>query len=110
MLSRTVDRIEQSPWARLVWAVVGALALLQVAVLYQLCVEQVAKAQARESMVMLQRNAQAVCLSYMDGSTIASCARQAARAADPAGRDMPVIRANHTGLLNGAVPVTYVFH
>lgn len=100
MLSRTFNQIAQSPWARLVWAGVAVLALIQLAVFYRVCTDQVAKAQAREATFMQQRHAQADCLDYMDGSTVSSCSR---RAAGNRG-------ATSQAMLNGAVPVSYVFH
>lgn len=100
MLSRAVNQIAQSPWARLVWAGVGVLALIQVVAFYRLCMDQVAKAHARETILVQQRHAQTDCLKYMDGSTISSCSRQASRKRGAAGQ----------ALLNGAVPVSYVFH
>ena len=49
MLSRTLNQINQSPWAKLVWAGVAVLALVQVVLFYQLCTSQVARAHARET-------------------------------------------------------------
>jgi hypothetical protein len=90
MLSRTLNQFNQSPWAKLVWAGVGVVALVQVVAFYQLCTSQVARAQARETVAVEQRNALTDCLDYKHKSTISSCARQAA--------------------LGSVVPVSYVFH
>jgi hypothetical protein len=116
MLSRTVNQIQQSPWARLVWAGVAVLALLQVVAFYHLCTSQVARAQARETIAVEQRNALTDCLDYLHKSTISSCARQAAgvRAADfdsgsLANRDMPQLRPTQAAM-SSVVPVSYVFH
>lgn len=116
MLSRTVNQIQQSPWARLVWAGVAVLALLQVVAFYRLCTGQVARAQARETMAVEQRNALTDCLDYLNKSTISSCARRAAgvRSADfdsgsLANRDLPPLRPTPAGM-GSVVPVSYVFH
>ncbi|GAC1608706.1 MAG: hypothetical protein NVS3B2_18260 [Ramlibacter sp.] len=113
MLSRVVHQIQQSPWARLVWAGVAVLALLQVIAFYRLCASQVERAHTRASAVMQQSNALSDCLDSLNRSTISSCARQSANRADDAGalaaRDMPRFRASQA-ILNNAVPVSYVFH
>ena len=116
MLSRTVNQIQQSPWARLVWAGVAVLALLQVVAFYRLCTGQVARAQAREMMAVEQRNALTDCLDYLHKSTISSCARQAAgiRSADfdsgsLANRDLPQVRPTQAAM-SSVVPVSYAFH
>lgn len=119
MLSRAVNQIQQSPWARLVWAGVAVLALLQVVAFYRLCTGQVARAQARETMAVEQRNALTDCLDHLHKSTISSCARQAAgvRAADSAdfdsgslaNRDLPQLRPTQAAM-SSVVPVSYVFH
>ena len=115
MLCRTVDQIAQSPWARLVWAGVGVVALVQVAVLYQLCTSQVVRAQARETIAVEQRNTLTDCLASMHKSTISSCSRQAGeRNADRdsgslANRDLPRARSSQA-ILSSVVPVSYVFH
>ncbi len=115
MLSRTLNQINQSPWAKLVWAGVTVLALIQVVAFYRLCASQVVRAQARETVAVEQRNALTDCLDYMDRSTISSCARQASghRAANDsaslASRDMPRARSSQA-VLSSVVPVSYVFH
>ena len=114
MLSRTVDQIQQSPWARLVWAGVAVVALVQVAFLYNLCTSQVARAQARETIAVEQRNTLTDCLDYMHRSTISSCSRKAGRSADRdsgslANRDLPRARSSQA-ILSSVVPVSYVFH
>ncbi|MDB5947567.1 MAG: hypothetical protein JWQ33_2593 [Ramlibacter sp.] len=113
MLSRTVNQVAQSPWARLVWAGVAVLALLQVVAFYRLCTGQVERARARETVALEQRNALTDCLDYLHQSTISSCARQGARGSDTdagslAARDMPRMRAGTPAVL-AAVPVSYVF-
>jgi hypothetical protein len=112
----SLNQINQSPWVRLVWAGVAVVALVQVVAFYRLCTSQVARAQARETMAVEQRNALTDCLDYMHKSTISSCARQALGmrgAGDDAGslatRDMPRVRASQA-VLSSAVPVSYVFH
>ena len=115
MLSRTLNQINQSPWAKLVWAGVGVVALVQVVALYQLCTSQVARANARETMAVEQRNTLTDCLDYMHKSTISSCARRSAgnRGGEDAGalasRDMPHARSSQA-MLGSVVPVSYVFH
>ena len=112
MLSPAVNQITQSPWARLVWAGVAVLALVQVVALYRLCTSQVSRAQARETVAVEQRNALTNCLGYTDRSTIASCSRRAAGQRDKdkrslASRDLPP---TSRAVMNSAVPVGYVFH
>lgn len=113
MLSRTVDRFNQSPWAKLVWAVIAVIALIQLAVFYNLCTSQVDKARARDTGVVNQRNALADCLDYRNNSTIASCARhvlgtEGNDANSLASRDMPRPRGAQQTLSASAVPVSFV--
>lgn len=94
MLSRTVDRFNQSPWATLVWSAIAVIALIQLAVFYNLCTSQVDRARARDTGAVNQRNALADCLDYRNNSTIASCARHGLGAdgndaTSLASRDMP---------------------
>lgn len=113
MLSPTLNQINQSPWAKLVWAGVGVVALVQVVALYQLCSSQVARANARETTAVEQRNALTDCLDYMNKSTISSCARRSAGSRGGEGslarRDMPQARSSQA-VLSSVVPVSYVFH
>ena len=114
MLSATLTQINQSPWAKLVWAGVGVVALVQVVALYQLCSSQVDRASARETTAVEQRNALTDCLDYMNKSTISSCARRSAGnrggegASSLARRDMPQARSSQA-VLGSVVPVGYVF-
>ena len=116
MLSRTVNQTTQAPWAKLVWAGVAVLALIQVVAFYRLCTSQVARAQARETMLVEQRNALTDCLEARQRATISSCARQTTSQSggDPdagslAARDLPRARPTQA-VFNSAVPVSYVFH
>lgn len=113
MLSRVVNQIQQSPWARLVWAGVAVLALLQVVAFYRLCASQVERAHTRAAAATQQSNALSDCLDYLNRSTISSCARQAAHRSGDGGtlaaRDLPRFHASQA-ILNSAVPVSYVFH
>jgi hypothetical protein len=115
MLSRSFNQIAQSPWARLVWAGIAVLALIQVVVFYRLCTSQVQRAHAREVVAIEQRNALTDCLDYLHKSTISICARQAARSAvddatSLAARDMPHAQLVNASMMSSAVPVSYVFH
>ena len=114
MLSRAVNQVAQSPWARLVWTAIAVLALIQMVAFYSLCTSQVERARAREHVAVEQRNAQTDCLDSLRKSTISSCARLGVRRADAdagslAVRDMPQARPTQT-VFSGAVPVSYVFH
>ena len=114
MLSRTFNQINQSPWGKLVWTGVGVVALVQVVAFYHLCTSQVARAHARETVAVEQRNALTDCLDYASRSTISSCSRQAAGNRNPeagslASRDMPRLRATQAAM-SSVVPVSYVFH
>ena len=115
MVSQTLNQINQSPWAKLVWSGVGVVALVQVVFFYQLCTSQVARANARETSAVEQRNALTDCLDYLHKSTISICARQAVgkRAGDDSGslanRDLPRMRSSQA-VMSSVVPVSYVFH
>ena len=115
MLSRTYNQIAQSPWAKLVWAGIAVLALIQVVAFYHLCTSQVERAQARETVAVDQRNALNDCLDFQRKSTISSCNRRAtARTGSDtnslSARDMPRARSSNQTVFSGAVPVSYVFH
>lgn len=116
MSSRPFSQIAQSPWARLVWAGVAVLALIQVVAFYRLCTSQVDRAHARETIAVEQRNALTDCLDYRLKSTISSCSRKAtdargasAESGSLANRDLPRARPAHV-VLTSVVPVSYVFH
>jgi hypothetical protein len=112
MLSRTADQFNQSPWAKLVWAAIAVIALIQLAVFYNLCTTQVDKARARDTVVVNQRNALADCLDYRNNSTIASCARHVLggdnEASSLAARDLPRGRVAGQTVSASAVPVSFV--
>lgn len=112
MLSRTLSQIDQSPWGKLVWAGVAVLALVQVVAFYRLCTSQVARAQARETVAVEQRNTLTNCLDYTHKSTISSCVRRAgnpdADAGSLAARDLPRHRSSQA-VLSSVVPVSYVY-
>lgn len=112
MLSRTVDQFNQSPWAKLVWAGIAVIALIQLAAFYNLVTGQVDKARARDTVVTNQRNALADCLDYRNNSTIASCARHVLGgngndASSLANRDMPRGSGRQT-VSAAAIPVSFV--
>ena len=113
MLSRTLNQIDQSPWGKLVWAGVAVVALVQVVAFHRLCTGQVTRAQARETVVVEQRNTLTNCLDYTHKSTISSCARTVGTRDTDAGslaaRDMPRHRAS-PGLMSSVVPVSFVYH
>ena len=77
MLSEIVDPNAASPRSKLFWAVVAALALVQLAAFYMVCSDQVRQGQARETTYRMQRMALTDCLQYAPDSTIGSCNRQA---------------------------------
>jgi hypothetical protein len=112
MLSRTGDRFNQSPWAKLVWAAIAVIALIQLAVFYNVCISQVDKARVRDSVVMNQRNALADCLDYRNNSTIGSCARHVlggdSEANSLAARDLPRGRVAGQTVSASAVRVSFV--
>lgn len=115
MLSRSFDQIAQSPWARLVWAGIAVLVLIQVVAFYRLCTGQIERAHARETVAVEQRNALTDCLDYLHKSTISICARQSARnipdnATSLVARDMPRAQLVNASLMTSAAPVSYVFH
>ena len=114
MLSRTLNQIDQSPWGKLVWAGVAVLALVQVVAFHRLCASQVARAQARETVAVEQRNTLTNCLDYTRRSTISSCARIAvgrdAEAGSLVARDLPSRLRSSQPLMSSVVPVSYVYH
>ncbi|MCY7319267.1 MAG: hypothetical protein LH617_11180 [Ramlibacter sp.] len=115
MLSRTFNQIAQSPWAKLIWAGIALLALIQVVAFYRLCISQVERAQARETVAVDQRNALNDCLDFQRKSTISSCNRRATAQTvsdtnSLSARDMPRTRSSNQTVFSGAVPVGYVFH
>ena len=115
MFSRTLNQVAQSPWARLVWAGIAVLALIQLVAFYRLCTSQVERAHARETVAVDQRNALTDCLDYLHKSTISSCSRQTVRSGDMetrtlASRDLPRVRVSAPRVMAGAVPISYVFH
>lgn len=111
MLSRTIEQLNQSPWAKLVWAAVAVIALIQLAAFYGLVTDQVDKARARDMVVTNQRNALADCLDYRNNSTIASCARLVLGSdggtSSLASRDMPR-GSSAQSMSAAAIPVTFV--
>ena len=116
MLSRTFNRIAQSPWAKLVWAVVAVLVLVQVVAFYRLCMSQVERASQRQTVAVEQRNSLNDCLDFQRKSTISSCNRSAtARTSSELtnsllSRDMSRARSSNQFVFSGAVPVGDVFH
>lgn len=115
MMSRTMNQLAQSPWARLVWAGIAVLALLQVVAFYRLCTGQVQRAHARETVALEQRNALTDCLDDLRRSTISSCARQVpgtqeSDATSLATRDLPRAHIINASMTGSASPVSSVFH
>lgn len=113
MLSRTVDQLNQSPWAKLVWAAIAVIALIQLAAFYNVVTNQVDKAKARDMVVTSQRNALADCLDYRNNSTIASCAQQVLGRSDEdsslAARDLPRVNGSEKQTVSAAtIPVSFV--
>jgi hypothetical protein len=113
MLSRTLNQIQESPWGKLVWAFVGVLVVLQMVAFYRLCTSQVARAHARETIAVEQRDALTDCLDYLAKSTISSCVRSAAtdrEAGSLESRDLPSVTSSKQAVFSTAVPVSFVFH
>ena len=116
MLSRTFNRIAQSPWAKLVWAGVAVLVLVQVVAFYRLCMSQVERANQRQTVAVDQRNSLNDCLGFQRKSTISNCNRSAtARISSEytnslSSRDMPRARSSNQFVFSGAVPVSDVVH
>lgn len=113
MFSRTLNQVVQSPWARLVWAAIAVLVLVQVVAFYRLCTGQVERARAREAVALEQRNMLTDCLDSVQKSTISSCSRPGVRTATAdAGsrmvRDLPQARFGAQSAFGGAVPVSYI--
>jgi len=107
MSSLPADDIAADPQqvrARMLWALLAAVAVGQLFAFWLLCSHQVRKAEARRDEVVVQQMALADCLQYIPGSTIASCSA----------RNDVTAQASQTGnaakaAMSAAVPVSFSF-
>lgn len=69
----------ETPRAKMLWAVLGALIVGQLAALWLVCSHQVRQAEARQTQITVQQMALADCLQYIPGATIATCTSRIGR-------------------------------
>lgn len=100
--THVTDPGSQQERGRLWWVLLGAVAAGQLFAFWLLCSHQVRKAEARQTESVIQQMALSDCLQYIPGSTIASCTRSEAQAAQPAPANAAVAGA-------GAVPVSFSY-
>lgn len=74
MLSRLLAMSADAPSRRIFWAVVSALALVQLAAFWMLCSHQVRRAEVRDATLQVQRIAITDCLRYIPHATLHGCA------------------------------------
>ena len=77
-LPRLLDNTADTRRDVMMWGVLAALVIVQVAAFWMLCTHQVRKAQERDAAIQSQRMAVADCLQYLPGATLATCASGAA--------------------------------
>lgn len=102
ILANVIEPGAQPQRSRAFWLIFGALAVGQLFAFWLLCSHQVRKAEARHNEAVVHQMAQADCLQFIPGSTIASCTSSGAVArasAQPAGK--PAVSA--------AVPVSFSY-
>jgi len=97
MLSRLLARSADVPSRRIFWAVVSALALVQLVAFWMLCSHQVRRAEVRDATLQVQRIAISDCLQYIPHATLHGCAARV----DPSARD------DGTSLPGNALLVNY---
>ena len=83
MLSRLLARSADMQSRRIFWAVVTALALVQLVAFWLLCSHQVRRAEVRDATLQVQRIAISDCLQYIPHATLHGCAARV----DPSARD-----------------------
>jgi len=83
MLSRLLALSADAQSRRVFWAVVSALALVQLVAFWMLCSHQVRRAEVRDATAQVQRIAISDCLRYIPHATLHGCAARV----DPAARD-----------------------
>ena len=102
ILASAIEPGSQSQRRRAFWMIFGALAIGQLFAFWLLCSHQMRKAEARHNEAVVHQMAQADCLQFIPGSTIASCtgggsvARASAQAAAKAA-------------VSAAVPVSFSY-
>jgi undecaprenyl pyrophosphate phosphatase UppP len=73
MLENTLEQIDRTPRAQLLWLMAGALVLGQLAAVYLLCSHQVSQARARDASLQQRQLAIAQCLSTVRGASRSGC-------------------------------------
>ena len=102
ILAKVIEPGAQPQRNRTFWVIFGALAGGQLFAFWLVCSHQVRKAEARHNEAVVHQMAQADCLQFIPGSTIASCtgsgavARASTQAADKAA-------------VSAAVPVSFSY-
>jgi len=100
ILANVIEPGAQSRRNQTFWVILGVLAAGQLFAFWLLCSHQVRKAEARHNEAVVHQMAQAECLQFIPGSTIASCTAGGARAsAQPAAK----------AAVSAAVPVSFSY-
>ena len=101
LTANDIDAGSQQARGRMLWFLLGVVAVAQLFAFWLLCSHQVRRAEARQNEAVVQSMALSDCLQYIPGSTIASCSarNEVAQASAPANQSA----------LNGAVPVSFSF-
>lgn len=101
----------ESPRAKLFWAVVGVLVMVQVVALYLLCDSQVSKARDRQAALQRQQVAINDCLQYSPETTIGACMRRAAAKpdGDAPSRGTTAMASAAPAVLSTAMPVNFSY-
>jgi Tfp pilus assembly protein PilN len=100
----------ESPRAKLFWAVVGVLVLVQVVALYLLCDSQMSKARDRQAALHQQQVAINDCLRY-SSDTIGACMRRSSAKVegDAPSRGTTAMASAAPAVLSTAMPVNFSY-
>ena len=102
ILANVIEPDAQSQRNQTFWVILGVLAAGQLFAFWLLCSHQVRKAEARHNEAVVHQMAQADCLQFIPGSTIASCTAGGAVARASA---QPAAKA----AVSAAVPVSFSY-
>jgi hypothetical protein len=102
ILANVIEPGAQSRRNQTFWVILGVLAAGQLFAFWLLCSHQVRKAEARHNEAVVHQMAQAECLQFIPGSTIASCTAGGAVARATA---QPATKA----AVSAAVPVSFSY-
>lgn len=113
MPSRLPASIATSTRDKLLWTLLGALALAQLIALWMLCTHQVRQAEVRQTALQVQQVAIADCLAHIPGATLSACAArlnprspQLSAGVQTAADSQAAVR---SPAMDGATPVNFVY-